>query len=398
MNMTAKKLLSLILFVIMVFSLTACAPEAPEHLALVMLHHSNAPVPDVGHAREAITRICEQGGSLHIIEGDGEPYLFASYQIEAPEGGISANTRRKEVEKKLSKLLAATEGCLPRTQQADPLGALELGGRALTSVDAGQKQIIVIGSGLSDSWPLDMSSQQVCVAQLDPQTVVQTLEEAGAIPRNLQGYQITWYGIGETCPPQEELGPRDVENLKAVWRAILETAGAQITFPENLSASMKPTQGLPAVNTVAVQSRENERLALPEEILILEGSVAFGGDSAKLKNLDQVDQVLSPLVEVLKSNPEARLALFGGTARAGTAEGCRQFGQQRADAVRDYLLKQGVSAEQVLAVGIGWDHHLHEPDLRGDGSLDERVAPRNRVVYIVDAESPDAQLLLAQYG
>ena len=152
------------------------------------------------------------------------------------------------------------------------------------------------------------------------------------------------------------------------------------------------------VNTVAVQPREEEAWVLPTEVQILEGSVAFGGDSAKLKNLDQVNETLAPLVETLKNNPQCRLALFGGTARAGAQDSCRRFGQQRADAVREHLISLGVQPEQVIALGIGWDHHLHEQDLKNDGTINEDVAPRNRVVYMVDAESPDALVLLAQFG
>ena len=398
MRMLSKKILCLCLCMIIVFTFSACAEKTPVHLALVVLHHSNAPVPDVTHAEDAITRVCENGGSFHVIEGDGDPYLFASYDLEAPEAGVSANTRQKDVQKRLRKLISATESCVPKTERADPLGALEMGGRALLTAETGEKQLMVIGSGLSDCWPLDMSSQGVCVAQLDPVRVVSALEAAGAIPRNLRDYRIVWYGIGETCPPQQELGPKDVENLKAVWTAIVEAAGAQVEFPEDLSVIRQPGEGLPLVNPVAVQPREEESWILPSEVMVLEGSVAFGGDSAKLKNLEAVNETLAPLVETLKNNPQCRLALFGGTARAGAQDGCRNFGQQRADAVRNHLISLGVNPEQVIALGIGWDHHLHEPDLMGDGTLNENVAPRNRVVYMVDAESPDALVLLAQFG
>ena len=398
MNKFSKKILSLCLLIAVLCTLTACSREDPVHLALVVLHHSNAPVPDMTHAQGAITQVCENGGSFHVIEGDGNPYLFASYDLEAPEGGVSANTREKDVKKRLNKLISAAESCVPRTERADPLGALDMGGRALVTADTGEKKLIVIGSGLSDCWPLDMSSQGVCVAQMDPALVVSSLETAGAIPQNLRGCRVVWYGVGETCPPQDALGPKDVQNLKAVWTAILEAAGAQVEFPEDLSVIRQPAEGLPMVNTVAVQPREEEAWVLPTEVQILEGSVAFGGDSAKLKNLDQVNETLAPLVETLKNNPQCRLALFGGTARAGGQDSCRRFGQQRADAVREHLISLGVQPEQVIALGIGWDHHLHEQDLKNDGTINEDVAPRNRVVYMVDAESPDALVLLAQFG
>lgn len=393
-----KRLFSVILIACLLIGLCGCESKTPQHLALVLLHHSNAPVPDSSHAEDAITQVCASGGSVHIIEGDGDPYLFSSFQVAPPETGVSANTRNKDIQKKLNQLLNAANSCVPLAEQADPLGALDLAGQALAAAEEGEKSIIMIGSGLSCCWPMDMSSQSVCVAELDPQIIVQNLEEAGAIPKYLSGLNIVWYGIGDTCPPQEELGPKDVENLKAIWTAVIRAAGGEVTFPTDLSADIPPVEGLPAVNTVAVQPRETGDMALPEDPVILEGSVAFAGDSHVLTNLDQVDTLLAPLVEVLKQNPDSCLALFGGTAQAGTAEGCRDFGLKRAEAVRDHLISLGVDPGQLIAVGIGWDHPLHIPDLLSDGTLNENVAPQNRVVYMVDAESDTARSLMALFG
>lgn len=375
--------------------LTGCSEE-PSHLALVVMYHDNAPVPDVNLAESAVARVCETGGSVQIIEGDGAPYLLANVAVDAPAWGLSADNRQETIQEHTAQILQVAGQCMPVTEQADPLRALDLAGRALASREGADKQVVMVGSYLMTRWPMDMSEAGVVLSELDPQAVVEALEENGAIPQYLRGVRITWYSIAQTAGKQQELAPNEEQRLKDVWTAIAEAAGAQITFPTDLSIGQEPGEGLPVVNTVNVQPPVS---ALPRTPVVLDGAVAFEAESTELINLEVVDQILMPLVEILKAEPASCIALFGSTASAGTPEDCREFGGERAQSVLERMIYLGAAPEQILAVGIGWaDHELYTPDRLDDGRLDPNTADSNRVVYMMNADTELAKSLIEKFG
>ncbi|MDP8254978.1 MAG: OmpA family protein [Candidatus Alcyoniella australis] len=85
--------------------------------------------------------------------------------------------------------------------------------------------------------------------------------------------------------------------------------------------------------------------------IIVVGKVGFTGHNDRLtrsskRNLDQFAQVLA-------DNPEIRVRIEGHTADRGDAARNREFSQLQADAVRRYLIEQGVTPERLIAIGFG---------------------------------------------
>lgn len=55
----------------------------------------------------------------------------------------------------------------------------------------------------------------------NPNEIVEVLEDENALA-DLNGINVVWYGLGSVEEPQKELSYTDLDNLKAIWSAILE--------------------------------------------------------------------------------------------------------------------------------------------------------------------------------
>lgn len=92
--------------------------------------------------------------------------------------------------------------------------------------------------------------------------------------------------------------------------------------------------------------------ALEDTGVVALHNVLFDTGRATLKT--ESTDALKPIIEVLQADPTLRLEIQGHTDNTGTAAGNKTLSQQRADAVRDYLVtKGGIAATRLTAIGLG---------------------------------------------
>lgn len=123
--------------------------------------------------------------------------------------------------------------------------------------------------------------------------------------------------------------------------------------------------------------------------------ISFEEESATFKDEDEAKQALEPTVELLQNYPQCSIVLVGITATDEKSEDSgRGLSRKRAEAVQNLLLKLGVEESQITGIrGLGHDNDYHIPDVV-DGELIESLAKQNRIVLVLDADSPEAQELL----
>ena len=127
---------------------------------------------------------------------------------------------------------------------------------------------------------------------------------------------------------------------------------AQRNIATNVTVTDEPNQSIrltlrykapPAPPPLMVQ-------APPAQRFILMG-VEF--DTAKATLRHGSTERLDYVVDFMTHKPSARLEISGHTDNVGNKKDNKKLSQQRADAVRDYLVSKGIDASRVQTVGYG---------------------------------------------
>ena len=117
--------------------------------------------------------------------------------------------------------------------------------------------------------------------------------------------------------------------------------------------------------------------ALQADLVAKAGSdtVYFGTDEY---SLDQATQVtLAAQARWLVANPSVRASIEGHADERGTREYNQALGERRANAVRDYLVSQGVPTSRLVVTSWGKERPVAQ------GSNEEAWAQNRRAVTVV---------------
>lgn len=97
----------------------------------------------------------------------------------------------------------------------------------------------------------------------------------------------------------------------------------------------------------------------------------FATGSSKLSESEK--RHLAPLAEVLTKYPEAEANIVGHTDSTGSEKFNQRLSEQRAQAVADYLVEQGVKAEQLTVRGAGESEPIASNDTAEGRAKNRRV-------------------------
>src|SRR5262249_15745764 len=116
------------------------------------------------------------------------------------------------------------------------------------------------------------------------------------------------------------------------------------------------------------------RIAALNAIQIRE-KVLFTDHSAKIE--PAMAKLLDDISDRIKRNHIRMVRIEGYTDKAGSAEFQQEISEQRADAVRDYLVKHGVEVGRLQSVGYGAKRPMDT------NATEEGRAKNRRVEFIV---------------
>ncbi len=120
----------------------------------------------------------------------------------------------------------------------------------------------------------------------------------------------------------------------------------------------------------------------PEQIRALDVATAlnmqiinFATASAEIPEANK--PILDQAAALMKRAPQVQLTVKGHTDAVGNAEANKALSQKRAQAIMDYLVKQGVDPAQLQAVGYGSEQPV------ADNATDEGQFKNRRIEFEV---------------
>ncbi|MBN2717757.1 MAG: OmpA family protein [Deltaproteobacteria bacterium] len=108
----------------------------------------------------------------------------------------------------------------------------------------------------------------------------------------------------------------------------------------------------------------------PEPSLILKG-VEF--DTGKSTLRPESYKFIEPVIEFLTYKPSAIIELSGHTDNVGNPKKNQQLSEDRANAVRDYIISKGIEGDRIIAVGYGQEHPIASNNTEEGRQLNRRT-------------------------
>ncbi|MGH3720078.1 MAG: OmpA family protein [Pseudonocardiaceae bacterium] len=347
------------------------ATATPGALAVIVGAHSNMMAPSLlATVKDEIDTASGLGSSATVIVDDGNP--TASAPVSLKTGNDNPLYQQDQVNQ-LTNLIDKTRAGNP---EVDLLTAITLAARSVSDA-VGPKTIVVIDSGLQTTGALRFEDQGGALLNANPDEVVGQLRRTQQLP-NLTGMRVVFTGLGDTAPPQQPLPAPARSVLVALWTKIVESAGGNAEVKQAPLPSTRTLDGLPPVTIVPVAGRSIG--PLPSVTVLRDGAVGFVPNQAAFRDPDQARVVLADYAQAIKNGKKALLT--GTAASDGTAEYRLQLSEQRADAVRDLLVKLGAPADRISTRGVGSDFPGFVPDRDQQGNLIPIPAAQNRQVII----------------
>jgi len=177
---------------------------------------------------------------------------------------------------------------------------------------------------------------------------------------------------------KEDLATSKQANELKTEQLAAEKKAAEVQA-EQLAVEQKAR--LDAENLAAKAQADLAKLAAVKEeerglVITLSGSVLFASNKSALLPSAQIR--LNQVAEALLATKDRKLIVEGHTDSQGSPGHNQELSQQRADAVRSYLISRGYPGDLILAQGIGENRPV------ADNSNVEGRANNRRVEIIVD--------------
>ena len=116
---------------------------------------------------------------------------------------------------------------------------------------------------------------------------------------------------------------------------------------------------------------EVERVGEGIKVTLNENTVNFDFNSANLTTLAKTN--LDKLVTVLKNNPDTNINIYGHTDSIGSDAVNLRISAQRAAAVKNYFVANGISASRIFTEGLGKSSPIASNDTDAGRAKNRRV-------------------------
>lgn len=125
----------------------------------------------------------------------------------------------------------------------------------------------------------------------------------------------------------------------------------------------------------------------PDALRPLETTISFADGTSELTEAARAE--LATIIDSPQMDAGGRIVLRGHTDSAGSDEANLEASQSKAEAIRDFLVENGVAEERIEIIAFG-EHNPIAPNAMPDGSPNEEGRATNRRVEItIETGRPD---------
>ncbi len=162
---------------------------------------------------------------------------------------------------------------------------------------------------------------------------------------------ITRYN-GCPIPDSDNDGINDEEDKCPTVAGPKERNGCPVTDRDNDGVNDENDKCPDIAGSAANSGCPDVPANVSKSIGVLSPGITFGtGSSVKLNTSSNVS--LNKLVNIMNENPALKIRLEGHTSNTGNADANMTLSENRANAVKDYLVKKGISADRITVEGYG---------------------------------------------
>lgn len=312
-------------------------------LEKVMMQHAGGSVEDMADA-------------ISIVEADGDPYVINLDSSKLKRISGNETQAKIDIQKNIDAIDKQISSIKPKTSGVNYLEAIlrasdELGtgddyeeDDESNSSHRGSDSIIVIGSGLSDTGDLNFVGTNLLTDPSRQNDLIQ--KAANGHQKALDNIHVTFYGLGYTVAPQASLSTKQRDGVREIYTQLVDKLDGRATIEtESLSG--------PAVDTPYTVNPTDTGCG-NIELTFDDSKLKFNSDRASFVNDSNADVIADQIVGVYNQNKDKVKSIDVDGYIAHYQSSNPNLSLDRANAMKDLLIKRGIPDDKIKASGKGF--------------------------------------------
>lgn len=133
----------------------------------------------------------------------------------------------------------------------------------------------------------------------------------------------------------------------------------------------KVSENKPITRMETPEERAERTVRVTKEINLYAKTILFDVNKSVVKT--QAEFILDNIAKIMNENDDFNFIIEGHTDNTGVAEHNLQLSQERADAIKAYLIRKGVKAKLLEAKGYGQTRPIESNDTERGREINRRV-------------------------
>ena len=133
----------------------------------------------------------------------------------------------------------------------------------------------------------------------------------------------------------------------------------------------KVSENKPLTRMETPEERAERTVRVTKEINLYAKTILFDVNKSVVKT--QAEFILDNIAKIMNENDDFNFIIEGHTDNTGVAEHNLQLSQERADAIKAYLIRKGVKAKRLEAKGYGQTRPIESNDTERGREINRRV-------------------------